>query len=115
MDKKYLSGAQKRKLRAKKNEAEQELLKKVPKISTIFGGRESENTDKHDETNSDIATTADTEKHDEKESDQASYCDASSGMLSNTSHSFDHSIDPGLWDIQNNQSNLQTFWIKHGI
>lgn len=116
MERNYLSGAQKRKQRAKKIEVEQEVLKKVPKIATLF-----ENQNKRNKENETIADTEeiiekqsdDTEKVDEEETDHQ--IDVSNEIVPSSSQILDYSTDPASWDIQNNQSTLQTYWTKHGM
>lgn len=116
MERNYLSGAQKRKQRAKKIEAEQEVLNKVPKIAKLF-----ENQNKKNKENE---ATVDTEEVIEKESDDTEQVDeeetdhqidVSNEIVPSSSQSLDYSTDPASWDIQNNQSALQTYWTKHGM
>lgn len=120
MNRNYLSGAQKRKKKAEKNELDRKLLEKVPKISDIFRANSSERSETPSAQSSlTIDNRIETESgHDTEsvlDSDVDNFAESSFGNLSiASSSSFLESNDPGLWNIQSNQISLQTYWTKHG-
>lgn len=119
MDKRYKSGAEKRKLKATKEQKNQELLLKIPKLTSIFQKGSVDDSSK--------SPNADSTTEENKRSNDAEFSNAGNNVSGNsdkpsccefleteatTSNIF--SNDPGLWPVEFNQSILQDFWVKKG-
>lgn len=113
MSRKYLSGAEKRKIQANKKLKEDEIVKKIPKISELFGAVQSTSTSTSEsksnaigEENIDEVDSSTHEGNDENESMNIET--EAMEILSGT-------IDfPASWDISKNITALQNYWINKG-
>lgn len=142
MEKKCLSGAQKRKLAEEKKQKNDALLKKIPKLTQLFSAtvqissNNTENNESETDTNenSDINIENDNEQVDEiqRVRNEENQCDENeedrdSSLSSNVSASSSinnssdlsetvapFSSDAGLWDVHHDISVLQRYWIKQG-
>lgn len=114
-ERKYLSGAAKRKLGAEKHEKHEKLLKKIPTLSSLWSSRSGEqnlNESNESENNSTSDIVADELNNEEAE--QSSFDDEES-LKPSTPDTNSIQNDAGLWDIKSNLSILQKYWSKNGI
>lgn len=109
MNRKYLSGAEKRKHRADKKAKEVEVMLKVPKINELFAAASTSN---------DIEGAAAEENIVETDSSISQNVVKSMEIENETieivSGTMDFPSDTALWDISKNISTLQNFWIRKG-
>lgn len=115
MNRKYLSGAEKRKLAADKKSKENELMEKVPKIDDLFSVGESTSTSRSNVTesvneniNDEIHSPA---IHEENVIDSMEIDNETIEVSSGTT---EFSNDAALWDISKNITSQQDYWISKG-
>lgn len=118
MHRKYLSGNAKRKLKHEKEKRHEQLMNKIPKLTSERFQRK-ENTENQSvastsETNVETAATAG-ESEEQYNTDDSDWDSCDSSLIDLKSLSIDaQSNDPGLWNLQTNRSTLQAYWIQHG-
>lgn len=117
MHKKYTSGAAKRKAKAEKDERDKKLLEKIPKLTDFRFGTQKQ-VDENTESQSTTECSVDPNSKEPSNANESvsdfefESCESSIGI---SSLSIDaQSNDPGLWNLQSNQSSLQAYWVKHG-
>lgn len=114
MSRKYLSGSEKRKLAAKKQEEQNEVMKKVPKIIDIFaaiGSASTSNSSATESVNDEIESQLGS--HDEN----VMNCVESMEIEAETieiGRTFEFPADAALWIIEDNITSLQNYWISKG-
>lgn len=131
MDRKYKSGAEKRKLKAEKKQNDENLLSKIPKLTSIFQVKNVDN-DSNSSTGDQHADSTTEEKKLSSQDNPVQSTSTSEIAASetpavpstSTETSFSEiesddtnilSNDPGFWPInQSNQSILQCIWLKKG-
>lgn len=113
MHRKYLSGNAKRKLKLEKEKRHEQLMNKIPKL-TSERFRKNENTENQSvastsETNVETAAIAE-ESEGQSNADDSDWesCDSSLVDLKSLSNDA-QSNDPGLWKLQTNRSTLQAY------
>lgn len=114
MNRKYLSGAKKRKLKAVKDKKEDTALKNVPKINALFGTStstpapdSSENVSVEKNINEETDSSTDEENVDES-------MEIGHEAMGIETEPLEFSTDAALWDVSTNIRTLQNYWISKG-
>lgn len=110
MSRKYLSGAEKRKLAAEKKAKEDAAISKVPRINALFAAVSSAST-------SDSSTTERVEEIDSpatQEQNVIESMEVEHETMEIAIGPMEFSIDTALWDVSKNITSLQNYWISKG-
>lgn len=133
MNRKYLSGAQKRKIKDDNKQKNDELLKKIPKINNFFdkphcstSQSQTEATDGQGESESDgiditqtqsneYAATSDSDSHDRNDKLDELSENVSDSVIETLLDSYEYPTDAALWNMDSDMHGLQSFWAKYGM
>lgn len=111
-----MSGADKRKLAAKKQQEQNEVIKKIPKINEIFAASSTtSNCDATDSVSDEIEPPLG--PHDQNESHEATKIIELMEIEAETieiGRTFEFPVDVALWNIEDNITSLQNYWISKG-
>lgn len=111
MNRKYMSGAEKRKLATKKQEKENEVIKKVPKINELFsviGSTSTSQSSATESVNDEIELP-----HDENVMECIESMEIEAETI-DIGRTFEFPADAALWNIEDNITSLQNYWIRKG-
>jgi hypothetical protein len=123
MKRSYASGSEKRKAAIEKKKKEDELIAKIPKLSSLFGSKNQTaietspnepSTSGVESTFSQCAPSSSGEQYLQLENSFTDLEIQSPKEDASIQNKSAPSTDPALWDIETDINYLQSYWAKHG-